>query len=324
MKKIRKQLLFSALFLSLATCRVRTVSAESISESSENRIHYINTKGASGSDAIILESNGHFALIDMGEDYDFPDGSNPEYPDRFGISRQNELVLEDRLFRHLSHLGVKKFDFILGTHVHSDHIGAADEVLKRYPVGKFYLKRYTDERITSSWRLWDNLFNYDNAIKTAKEKSDPLVQDINEKDSRFKFGDMDIQLYNYKNEYGPNGKLKRVYDDNSNSLVAVVSVAGKKIYLGGDLDNAEGAEDKIGPEIGKVDMMKWNHHYDAKISNTIPFLDNLSPKMVVHTSSYDANLASTRDFLKQKNIQVVHASGNIACQIIKWPLAGIY
>ena len=58
----------------------------------------------------------------------------------------------------------------------------------------------------------------------------------------------------------------------------------------------------------KVDMMKWNHHYDAKISNTLPFLDSLSPSMVVHTSSNDANLASTRDYLKRKNIQVVHAS----------------
>ena len=50
-----------------------------------------------------------------------------------------------------------------------------------------------------------------------------------------------------------------------------MTVAGKRIYLGGDLDNAEGAEDKLGPVIGKVDMMKWNHHYDAKISNTIDF-----------------------------------------------------
>ena len=308
MKKIRKQLLFSVLLLSLAATNARPVKAETIQANSGNRIHYINTKGGGGSDAIVLESNGHFALIDMGEDYDFPDGSNPRYPIRVGTSRQNELVLEDRLFRHLSHLGVKKFDFILGTHVHSDHIGAADEVLKRYPVGKLYLKKYTDERITSQWRLWDNLFNYDNAIKTAKEKGVPLIQDIKKEDSRFKFGDMDIQLYNYKNEYGPDGKLKRVYDDNSNSLVAVVTVAGKKIYLGGDLDNAEGAEDKIGPEIGKVDMMKWNHHYEATISNTLPFLDSLSPSMVVHTSSNDANLASTREYLKQKNIQVVHAS----------------
>ena len=56
-------------------------------------------RGASGSDAILLESNGHYALIDMGEDYDFPDGTNPRYPSRVGITRQNDLVLEDRLFR---------------------------------------------------------------------------------------------------------------------------------------------------------------------------------------------------------------------------------
>ena len=196
----------------------------------------------------------------------------------------------------------------MGTHVHSDHIGSADEILKRFPVDRFYLKRYADERITTKWRLWDNLYNYDNAVKTATERGVKLIQDISDKDSHFTLGDMDIQLYNYKNEYDSNGNLKRVFDDNSNSIVAVVTVAGKRIYLGGDLDNAEGAEDKLGPVIGKVDMMKWNHHYDAKISNTIPFLDYLSPKMVVHTSAADANLSTTRDYLKRKNIQVVHAS----------------
>ena len=306
--KQKKLILLIFVLFAIAVSQLQIVQANIISTASGNRIHFINTKGATGSDAIILESNGHYALIDMGEDYDFPDGSNPRYPARFGISTNNGYVLEDRLFRHMKYLGVKKLDFILGTHVHSDHIGAADEVLKRYPVGKLYLKKYTDERITSKWRLWDNLFNYDNALKTAREKGVTVVQDIKAEDSRFKLGDMDIQLYNYKNEYGPYGKLKKVYDDNSNSLVAVVTVAGKRIYLGGDLDNAEGAEDKLGPVIGKVDMMKWNHHYDAKISNTLPFLDSLAPSTVVHTSSSDANLASTRDYLKNKNIQVVHAS----------------
>ena len=234
MKKIKQSLLFSFILLSAATSQLQSVKADTVSAGSGNRIHFINTKGASGSDAILLESNGHYALIDMGEDYDFPDGTNPRYPSRVGITRQNDLVLEDRLFRHLNRLGIKKFDFILGTHVHSDHIGGADEILKRYPVGKLYLKKYTDERITSKWRLWDNLFNYDNALNVAREKGVTIVQDIKKEDSRFTLGDMDIQLYNYKNEYGPDGKLKRVYDDNSNSLVAVVTVAGKKIYLGGD------------------------------------------------------------------------------------------
>ena len=119
---------------------------------------------------------------------------------------------------------------------------------------------------------------------------------------------MDIQLYNYKNEYDADGNLKKVRDDNSNSIVSVVTVAGKRIYLGGDLDNAEGAEDKLGPVIGKVDMMKWNHHYDATISNTINFLENLSPKMIIQTTGGDINVASTREYLQKKNIQVLRAA----------------
>ena len=306
--KIRKLILFSFLICTLImAAKLSSVDADTISAWDGNRIHFINLKSKSGSDAILLESKGHFALIDMGEDYDFPDGSNPRYPDRWGITRDNGQVLEDRLFRHLKQVGVKKLDFILGTHVHSDHIGSADEVLKRYPVDKFYLKRYSDERITTQWRLWDNLYNYDNAVKIALERGVNLIQDISDNDSHFTMGDMDIQLYNYKNEYDSGGKLKKIFDDNSNSIVAVVTVAGKKIYLGGDLDNAEGAEDKLGPVIGKVDMMKWNHHYDATISNTVNFINNLSPSIVVQTSGSDINRESTRALLREKNIKIVKA-----------------
>ena len=284
------------------------VDANTITAGSGNRIHFINTKAKSGSDAILLESNGHYALIDMGEDYDFPDGSDPRYPSRWGISMRNYQVLEDRLIRHLDQIGVKKLDFIIGTHVHSDHIGGADEILNRYQVGKFYLKKYSDDRITSHWGLWDNLFNYDNALRAAQKRGVTLIQNITDEDSHFKLGDMDIQLYNYKNEYDADGNLKKVLDDNSNSIVSVVTVTGKRIYLGGDLDNAEGAEDKLGPVIGKVDMMKWNHHYDATISNTINFLENLSPKMIIQTTGGDINVASTREYLQKKNIQVLRAS----------------
>ena len=136
--KQKKLIILIFVLFAIAISQLQIVQANIISTASGNRIHFINTKGATGSDAIILESNGHYALIDMGEDYDFPDGSNPRYPARFGISTNNGYVLEDRLFRHLNRLGIQKFDFILGTHVHSDHIGGADEILKRYPVGKLY------------------------------------------------------------------------------------------------------------------------------------------------------------------------------------------
>lgn len=48
----------------------------------------------------------------MDEDYDFPDGSNPRYPDRWGITMDNDQVLEDRWFRHLKQVGIEKLDFI--------------------------------------------------------------------------------------------------------------------------------------------------------------------------------------------------------------------
>ena len=83
-------------------------------ESSGNKIHFINVHEG-GSDAIILESNGHFAMVDTGEDYDFPDGSDSRYPWRQGINTTYKHVLTDRVFRRLKELGVPKLDFILVT-----------------------------------------------------------------------------------------------------------------------------------------------------------------------------------------------------------------
>jgi len=166
--------LFAFLFVLIGLSQ--QVDADTITAGSGNRIPFINTKAKSGSDAILLESNGHYALIDMGEDYDFPDGSDPRYPSRWGISMRNYQVLEDRLIRHLDQIGVKKLDFIIGTHVHSDHIGGADEILNRYQVGKFYLKKYSDDRITANWGLWDNLFNYDNALRAAQKRGVAAVK----------------------------------------------------------------------------------------------------------------------------------------------------
>lgn len=252
-------------------------------ESSGNKIHFINVQEG-GSDAIILESNGHFAMVDTGEDYDFPDGSDSRYPWREGIETSYKHVLTDRVFRRLKELGVQKLDFILVTHTHSDHIGNVDELLSTYPVDRVYLKKYSDSRITNSERLWDNLYGYDKVLQTAAEKGVSVIQNITQGDAHFQFGDMDIELYNYENETDSSGELKKIWDDNSNSLISVVKVNGKKIYLGGDLDNVHGAEDKYGPLIGKVDLMKFNHHHDTNKSNTKDFIKNLSPSLIVQTS----------------------------------------
>ena len=79
-------------------------------------------------------------MIDTGEDFSYPDGSNPRYPDREGITKDRSKITQDRLFAHIKQLGINKFDFIIITHAHSDHVGSAHDVLKTIPTEKLYIK----------------------------------------------------------------------------------------------------------------------------------------------------------------------------------------
>ena len=178
LKKSKKSILFSIILLSITTNHLQAVKADTISAGSGNRIHFINTKGASGSDAILLESNGHYALIDMGEDYDFPDGSDERYPYREGDNTDYRNVMTERVMRHLKNVGVETLDFILITHAHSDHIGNADELMENFNVNKVYMKRYSDSRITNKDRLWDSQYDYDKVLAVANQKGIPVIQDI--------------------------------------------------------------------------------------------------------------------------------------------------
>lgn len=255
-------------------------------EGNGNKIHFINVSPTNlGSDAILLESNGHYAMIDTGEDYDFPDGSDARYPYREGDNTDYRNVMTERVMRHLKNVGVETLDFILITHAHSDHIGNADELMENFNVNKVYMKRYRDSRITDKNRLWDSQYNYDKVLAIAGQKGIPVIQDISKEQAHFSLGDMDIQLYNYENKY-TNGQLTPVVDDNSNSIISVITVNGKRIFTAGDLNNLDYRnEDYYGPIIGKVDMMKFNHHFDAEFSNTPNLLQNLQPSIVVQTSS---------------------------------------
>ena len=157
-------------------------------ESSGNKIHFINVQEG-GSDAIILESNGHFAMVDTGEDYDFPDGSDSRYPWREGIETSYKHVLTDRVFRRLKELGVQKLDFYFKlTHTHSDHIGNVDELLSTYPVGRIYMKKYSDSRITTPTHLWDNLYGYDKVYRLLQKKVFQLFKTLHKEMLIFSLG----------------------------------------------------------------------------------------------------------------------------------------
>lgn len=296
MKLVRIKILAVVLFVLLVGIIYLKITAI------REKIHLITTP-IIGSDAIILESNGKFAMIDTGEDEDYPDGTYPQYPLRKGTVTDKRRAITDRVFSHLSKIGVKELEFIVITHTHSDHIGNASKIIEKIPTKKLYIKKYSDDRIYSKNRLWDNKFCYDKTIEAAKKYNTQIIQDITEQDAYIKLNNMDIQLYNYENEY-KDGKLKKVWDDNVNSILAVITTHNKRFFFGGDLDNSNGKEDKYANIIGKVDIMKFNHHSDVTISNTKNFVSTLSPKIMIKTDPYDIN-KDYLQWLKHQKIEVM-------------------
>lgn len=86
--------------------------------SDETKIHFIALD--SYSDAILLESNGKYGMIDSGEDWNFPTGEDFRYPAREGITRWTGY--EQQVIHYLEEVGVEELELYITTHAYSDHI----------------------------------------------------------------------------------------------------------------------------------------------------------------------------------------------------------
>ena len=75
----------------------------------EGKIHFINT---GNSDAILIENQGSFAMIDAGDTDD-----------------------DVKVKSYLQKQGVKRLEYLVLTHYHADHIGGADTLLSDFEVG---------------------------------------------------------------------------------------------------------------------------------------------------------------------------------------------
>lgn len=178
-KKIRS-FLISCIFLTTFFFGTSVYSAPTTTAQNDpGSIHFITLYD--NTDAILIECNGKFGMVDSGEDSDYPNGTDSRYPLRPGIVKGRGQ--EGKVIAYLHSLGVNEdnFEFYIGTHPHSDHIGSADEIIREFHPKRVYLEPYKDEYITDAAHLWDNLYVYDHMITAAKEINTTLIQyfDVN-------------------------------------------------------------------------------------------------------------------------------------------------
>lgn len=240
------------------------------------KIHFLPT---GSSDAILIESNGIYALIDS---------SNPSSLD----SNHNGTSVAN----YLKARGITKLDYLIITHSHSDHNGGVPELVSAGLVNSstvYVYKHYvpTSEDITQP--SWDNRGYYDRAM-AAIESVGAVKKDIANSSFSLQVGSVGLTFYNTT--------VHSDKDENANSLGIMVNDSGNRIFLAGDIDNTCGVESSLISKIGKVDVLKLAHHGGAN-ATTLKLLQELNPSSAVITSNVKLYIPQLA-YLKERGTEV--------------------
>ena len=220
---------------------------------SKNRIHFLKTN--TNGNAILLESEGKFAMIDA--------GGSPSS----GISSCN-----DNIVNYLNNLNVKELEYVIISHYHWDHVyclSGQDEISSdgfllrnsNIKVKKIIIKDYNLDSGVHSLRV----VNFYNRI-TSSMNSNDIIKVRNEGEN-YSINNFNISLYNTSERFSKNSPED---NDNANSLVAVVEYNknNKKLlaYIPGDIQNTTNAGN-IENIIAQSVAEKYNRVFDLYVAS---------------------------------------------------------
>ena len=236
-----------------------------------DRIYFLNTGSA---DAILIESDGKFALVDAAEDSDNPRG----FPELIYDGTEDYVVDAVRKIAG-DEKGKAVLEFVLGTHSHSDHIGGFDTLIldENITVKTAYIKKYDSSKIRQyEIDAWDNQEVFDQMISACEKKNVPVVHDISEEP--FTFGSFTMKFCNTAET-----DISEPVGENENAVGLLIEKDGVRAFLAADINNLDGDEDRLAKELGKINLLKVGHHgYDK--STTLDFAKSLNPEFAVVTN----------------------------------------
>lgn len=235
----------------------------------DDRIHFLNT---ANSDCIIIESNGHFALVDSGEG-----NNNPRR--KTAYKGYETEVLQYIKKTCANENGKVYFDFIVATHMHYDHSGNFEKIINDadITIGKAFIKKYDGSKTSDiDSESWGNLDTYKKIIDALNKNKISVIHNIPQKN--FDFEDFTVEFINAVTPES----LKKA-GENTNSIGIRLTKGEKVAFLGADFTNDAGFEMLYAKEIGDVDLLKIGHHGYFGSSST-GFLKELKPEIAICTN----------------------------------------
>lgn len=232
-------------------------------------IHYIDVGQG---DCILIQVNNKNLLIDSGPS-----------------SNRKDLL------NYLEKLNIKKFDYIIATHPHEDHIGNMDTIIKRYDIGSFYSPKV----ITSST-------TFENMISALVDK--------NLKINVLKKGVKGIDL-GKNTEIEVFSPLENISSDNLNDYSPIIKITffNNSFLFTGDAEIS--TEDTVLSQNNNLncDILKVGHH-GSSTSTSTDFLISTNPSVAIisvgKNNSYGHPTSETLSLLNSYNIRTIRTDIN--------------
>ncbi len=242
-KKDLIKLIGIAVFIAVGILSAFYANEESLSPAPSDNIsenHFVDFIDCGQGDSTLLVSDGVATLVDA------------------TTGEEAEKVLD-----HLKKRGIQKIDHFVLTHPHEDHIGGAEEVLKKFQVENIYMKRPTvgTEPTTSV---------YLNLLKEIKRQGKKVhaVQP----DDQFQCGKFEMCFL---------GPVEEYKDLNDQSLVLQARYGEVSFLITGDQETP--AENDLVARRGlalKSTVLKVGHH-GSSTSSGKTFLKAVAPQYAV-------------------------------------------
>ena len=249
-------------------------------------------------DAVLIESKGHYILMDTG----YTDSPS---------NHSNSSVI-----KYLKNHGIKNLDLYL-SHYHNDHYYLLTTIMNDsyFKIGTFYLPenknllKYSDPKYKD--KAWYNYFTKNiTAHGTSWEKHSyseikQVIADrkINAKyitkGAKFTVGDAQFEVLWHNQSRSPAGNYKTAATGflNNESLCTRMTCDGVRYLTCGDIESA--VENELvnkGIDI-KADIVKANHHGDSDSSNTKAFFGKVRPTYLFGTGYYTSSIKQrAKDF----------------------------
>lgn len=217
-------------------------------------------------DSILIKSNDKYALIDAG---------------------CNETG--DELVSYLESLGIEKFEHVIATHPHEDHIGGMDNIIENFDVNNFYMPD-----ILTTTKTFEDVLN---ALEVKNlQYTTPNIDD------KFYLNDAIFTVLYLDNN-----------EDNLNdsSIILRLEYGNNSFLFMGDASSE--VEEKILNKNIKSDVLKVGHH-GSEYSSSNEFLKKVGASYAVisvgtnNSYNHPSNLALKR--LEKNNMKIYRTDTN--------------